>query len=54
MAQINGRLFIRAEDETEYRDWNELSEAEKQAVSECLNRVARDSSGFRKVKTAAA
>lgn len=47
MEKIKGRLFIRAEHETDYRPWNELTEEEVKKISECLNREAARIGGFR-------
>lgn len=47
MKKISVRLFIRSEEETEYRNWDDLSEAEKQNISECLIREAAHSGGFK-------
>lgn len=49
MGKIIGRLFIRAEDETEYRPWSELTEEEMKEISECLNREAAHAGDFREV-----
>lgn len=50
MSKITGRLFIRSENETEYRNWNDLTEAEKKYISECLNREAARAGGFKEVR----
>lgn len=47
MEKIKGRLFIRAENETQYRPWNDLTEEEVKKVSERLNREAAHAGGFR-------
>ncbi|MCI9681388.1 MAG: hypothetical protein HFI26_08385 [Lachnospiraceae bacterium] len=49
MGKITGRLFIRAEDETEYRPWSELTEEEIEKISECLNREAAHAADFQEV-----
>lgn len=49
MGKITGRLFIRAENETEYRPWNELTEEEAEKISECLNREAAYAGDFREI-----
>lgn len=50
MKKIVGRLFVRSENETEYRNWDSLTEAEKKEISECLNREAALASGFKELK----
>lgn len=45
MKKIVGRLFVRSEDETEYRNWDSLTEAEKEEISECLIREFAYASG---------
>lgn len=45
MKKIVGRLFIRSENETEYRNWDGLTEAEKKEISECLIREFAHASG---------
>ena len=45
MKKIVGRLFIRSEDEKEYRNWDSLEEAEKKEISECLIREFAHASG---------
>lgn len=52
MGKITGRLFVRSENETKYRNWDELTEAEKNYISECLNREAARAGGFKEVTTA--
>lgn len=47
MAKLTTRLFIRSENETEYRNWNDLTEDEKKYISVCLNREAAKAGGFR-------
>lgn len=47
MSKIVGRLFVRSENETEYRNWDSLAEDEKKYISECLNREAAYAGGFR-------
>ena len=47
MGKITGRLFVRSENETEYRNWDNLTEAEKKTISECLNREAAHAAGFK-------
>lgn len=47
MSKITGRLFIRSENETKYRNWDDLTETEKENISECLNREAAHASGLR-------
>ncbi len=49
MGKITGRLFIRAENETEYRPWSELTEEEIEKISECLNREAAHAADFQEV-----
>ena len=53
MTKITGQLFIRAETETEYRPWDELTKKEAERISEYLNREAARAGGFRKVNGAA-
>ena len=47
MEKIKGRLFIRAENETNYRPWSDLTEEEVKKISECLNREAAHAGDFR-------
>lgn len=47
MSKITGRLFVRSENDTEYRLWDDLTEAEKKNISECLNRDSAHAGGFR-------
>lgn len=47
MGKITGRLFIRSENDTKYRNWDDLTETEKENISECLNREAAHAGGFR-------
>ena len=47
MSKITGRLFVRSENDTKYRSWNDLTEAEKKNISECLNREAAHAGGFK-------
>lgn len=47
MGKITGRLFIRSENETKYRNWKDLTEEEKKYISECLIREAAHAGGFR-------
>ncbi len=47
MEKIKGRLFIRAEHETNYRPWSDLTEEEVKKISECLNREAAHAGDFR-------
>lgn len=47
MKKITVRLFVRSEDETEYRNWDDLTDGEKNYISECLIREAAHSSGFK-------
>ncbi len=49
MEKIKGRLHIRAENETEYRLWSELTEEEIVRISECLNREAAHAADFQEV-----
>ena len=49
LGKISGRLFIRAEDVTEYRPWSELTEEEIEKISECLNREAAHAADFQEV-----
>ncbi len=49
MKKITGRIYIRAEDEKEYRQWSELSREEMEKISECLNREAAHAGNFREV-----
>ena len=49
MGKITGRLFIRAENEAEYRPWSELTEEEIEKISECLNREAAHAADFQEV-----
>lgn len=49
MGKIAGRLHIRAENETEYRLWSELTEEEVVEISECLNREAAHAADFQEV-----
>lgn len=44
--KITGRLFIREEYETEYRDWDELSEEQKKEYSERLQRQMAKACGL--------
>lgn len=46
MKQITVRLFVRSENETEYRNWDDLTESEKAYIGECLNREAAHAGGF--------
>lgn len=46
MKQITVRLFVRSEKETEYRNWDDLTESEKTYIGECLNREAAHAGGF--------
>lgn len=46
MKQITVRLFVRSEKETEYRNWDDLTESEKAYIGECLNREAAHAGGF--------
>lgn len=46
MKEIKGRLFVRSEDASEYRNWDDLAENEKRTISELLNRQAAYASGF--------
>lgn len=48
MPQITGRLFVRAEEETEYQSWERLTKEERRRISECLNREAAHFAGFQK------
>ena len=48
MANLTGRLFIRSDKEEKYRRWENLTEAEKKNISECLNREAAYAGGFRR------
>lgn len=47
MGNITCRLFVRSENDTEYRNWDDLTEAEKKNISECLNREAAHAGGFK-------
>ena len=47
MGKITVRLFVRSENETEYRNWDNLTEEEKKTISECLNREAAHAVGFK-------
>lgn len=46
LQKITGQLYIRAEHETEYRRWDDLSKEEMEKISECLNREAAKAGGF--------
>lgn len=48
MTKITGRLFIRSDKEETYRNWKDLTEAEKKNISECLNKTAAYAGGFRR------
>ena len=47
MKKITGRLFVRHESETEYRNWNDLTEEEKKSISRCLNKQAALGAGYK-------
>lgn len=47
MSKIIGRLFIRSENETNYRNWDDLTDKEKENISISLNREAAHAGGFR-------
>ena len=47
MSKITGRLFVRSENETTYRNWDDLTEEEKEYRSACLNRESAYAGGFR-------
>ena len=47
MSKITGRLFIRSENETNYRNWDDLTDKEKENISKILNREAAHAGGFR-------
>ncbi len=49
MEKITGRLFIREENETEYRPWSELTEEEAKKISDCLNRQAAHAANFKEI-----
>jgi len=52
--KLTGRLFVRAENETEHRPWDSLTAEEIKKISEYLNCEAACSGGYRKVAQAAA
>ena len=47
MGNITCRLFVRSENDTEYRNWEELTETEKKNIRESLNREAAHAGGFK-------
>ena len=49
MKKITGRVFVRAEHETESRPWESLSKEEIETICDCINREAARAGGFREV-----
>ena len=47
MKKITGILYIREENETEYRRWDDLTKEEAKRISGFLNREAARAGGFR-------
>lgn len=47
MKKITGILYIREENETEYRRWDDLTKEEAERISNCMNREAARAGGFR-------
>lgn len=47
MKKLTARIFIRQENETEYRLWDEIPEEEKKMISECINRQAAYAAGLK-------
>lgn len=46
MKKITGILYIREENETVYRRWEELTKEEAEKISRLINREAALSGGF--------
>lgn len=47
MQKITGILYIREENETGYRRWEDLTKEETEKISDYLNREAARAGGFR-------
>lgn len=47
MKKITGILYIREENETEYRRWDDLTREEAERISDFMNREAARAGGFR-------
>ena len=49
MQKIKGILYIREENETEYRRWDNLTKEEAERISDLMNREAARAGGLREV-----